>query len=206
MLADVKILQTLPNRELTSGWAEAIKHGLILDKDLLTYFEENRESILSIDNEFTVEFIKKSIAVKAGIVSKDEKETLGLRMLLNYGHTIGHAIEVVTGYKRFLHGEAVSIGMMGAAYISNGMGILSQAEVDCQRKIIESIGLPTCYGQNVDIVAVNQAMRADKKISNRAIRWVLLNEIGSAVLRDDVPDELVQTALRDLMCVKPGNL
>ena len=198
VLADVQTLETLPQRELASGWAEAIKHGLILDRALLESFEKDRGAILALDREVTADVIRRSVAVKARVVSRDEKETLGVRVLLNYGHTIGHAIEAATGYGRFLHGEAVAVGMMGAAYISHGMEMLSEEEVQRQSDLLEAFGLPAGYGPEVDTVAVSDAMRSDKKTADGTIRWVLLDGIGSAVTRNDVPDELVQETLARL--------
>ena len=122
VLADVETLRTLPKRDITSGWAEAIKHGLILDKGLLTIFERQSELVKALKPEVATDVIRRSVAIKVDIVSQDEKETLGVRVLLNYGHTIGHAIEASAGYGELLHGEAVSIGMMGSAYIGNAMG------------------------------------------------------------------------------------
>jgi shikimate kinase/3-dehydroquinate synthase len=197
VLADVSTLQTLPRRELTSGWAEAIKHGLILDEGLLAAFESQRDAIQALEPEVATDIIRRSVAIKADVVSQDERETLGVRVLLNYGHTIGHALEAATGYGRFLHGEAVSIGMMGAAYISQAMGMLSTEEVERQRALLDSFGLPLSCG-GVDIAVVSEAMRSDKKTSGRAIRWVLLDGIGRAVTRNDVPPELVQDILRRL--------
>ena len=120
-----------------------------------------------------------------------------MRMLLNYGHTIGHGIEAATGYSRYLHGEAVSIGMMGAAYIGNGMGMMSDDEVERQRAVLEGFGLPLA-SPGVDLRKVAEAMRSDKKTSAGAIRWVLLDEIGKAVTRNDVAPELVQESMRRL--------
>ena len=122
VLSDVETLLCLPDREMRSGWAEAIKHGLIMDEGLLRRFEEEKEAILALDPAVATDVIRRSVAIKADVVSRDEKETLGLRVLLNYGHTIGHAIEAATGYGRFLHGEAVSLGMTAAAHISLGHG------------------------------------------------------------------------------------
>ena len=195
VLADLQALETLPERELASGWAEAIKHGLILDRGLLESFEKDRKAILTLDRDVTADVIRRSVAVKARVVSQDEKETLDVRVLLNYGHTIGHAIEAATGYGRFLHGEAVAVGMMGAAYISHGLGMLSEEDVRRQRDLFEAFGLPTGYGPEVDTAAVSEAMRSDKKTSGGMIGWVLLDGIGSAVTRNDVPNELVQETL-----------
>jgi shikimate kinase/3-dehydroquinate synthase len=197
VLADVTTLQTLPRRELTSGWAEAIKHGLIMDEALLSDFERHKEEVQRLDQDIATDIIRRSVAIKANVVSQDERETLGIRILLNYGHTIGHALEAATGYGSLLHGEAVSIGMMGAAYIAHAMGMLSAEEVERQRAVLESFDLPLSCGE-IDLEAVKQAMLSDKKTAGRAIRWVLLDGIGNAVTRNDVPPELVQDTLRRL--------
>lgn len=197
VLTDVQTLQTLPSRELASGWAEAIKHGLILDEALFNTFEEKREPILALERSVSTEVIRRSVAIKADVVSRDEKETLGLRVVLNYGHTIGHAIEAATAYGRFLHGEAVSIGMTCAANISEGMGLLSTAQVARQRMVLESFGLPVRCG-DIDLSAVSRAMSLDKKTSEGAIRWVLLDRIGHAITRNDVPAQLVEEVLSRL--------
>ena len=197
VLSDVSVLQTLPRRELNSGWAEAIKHGLILDEALLTTFEEGAEEIPELHQDITTEVVRRSVAIKADIVSRDERETLGIRVLLNYGHTIGHAIETATDYGRYLHGEAVSIGMMGAAYIGEAMGLMSPDEVDRQRNVLTSYGLPLgCTG--VDPDAIGEAMLTDKKIVAGAISWVLLDGIGNAITRIDVPPATVRDAVRRL--------
>ncbi len=197
VLVDVQVLEGLPARELASGWSEAIKHGLILDEELLDRFESRRERILGLDREATTDVVRRSVSIKADVVSQDEKETLGVRTLLNYGHTIGHAIETVTGYERFLHGEAVSIGMMGAAIVSHGMDMLSLDEVDRQRRVLESYGLPVALA-DVDTESVFQATSVDKKTSRGKTNWVLLDRIGHAVTRSDVPEQLVLGALREL--------
>ena len=197
VLSDVSTLRTLPARELTSGWAEAIKHGLILDDELLASFEDNPGEIQSLERDVATDVIRRSVAVKANIVSQDERETLGIRILLNYGHTIAHAIEASTGYGSFLHGEAVSIGMMGAGLIGNRLGLMSSGELDRQRSALEAYGLPLTAGE-LDLDAVRNAMLSDKKTSGKTIRWVLLDGIGNAVTRSDVSSELVQEALESL--------
>ena len=197
VLADVELLRSLPERERVSGWAEAIKHGLILDEGLLKKLEAGASAILSLDTEVTTEAVRRSVAIKAEVVSRDEKETLGLRLLLNYGHTIGHAIEAATGYERFLHGEAVSIGMMGAAAIATSMGLLSEDEVERQRSVLRAFDLPLT-SPGVDVAAVRETMSMDKKRSDGVQRWVLLDGIGHAVSRTDVPGEVVAEALTGL--------
>ena len=194
VLADVQTLETLPKRDLSSGWVEAIKHGLILDESLLSRFEEDRSDIVSLDRVLSTEVIRRSVAIKADVVSRDEKETLGVRVLLNYGHTIGHAIEAATGYGRFLHGEAVSVGMMGAALIGNELGLLSTEEVERHRSVLEAYGVPVAAG-DIDLDAVRRAMAVDKKTGDGALRWVLLDGIGHAMTRNDVPEELVDSVL-----------
>ena len=198
VLADVSTLRTLPDRELRSGWAEALKHGLIMDEDLLSTFEDQSADIQSLEPEIATDVIRRSMAIKANVVSQDERETLGIRVLLNYGHTIGHGIEAATGYGRFLHGEAVSIGMMGAANIGHALGHISGAEMERQRSALATYGLPL-EARGVDPKKVAEAMRSDKKTSAGAIRWVLLDGIGRATTRNDVPPDLIRTTLHSLM-------
>ena len=197
VLADAAVLRTLPERELNSGWAEAIKHGLILDAGLFEDFERHGEAVRSLDPATTIDIVKRSVAVKADVVSRDEKERLGLRVLLNYGHTVGHAIEAATGYTRYLHGEAVSIGMTAAARIGLELGMMSEDETERQRRVLEDFQLPvSLYG--VDTGALKEAMTLDKKTVGGAIRWVLLDGIGRAVTRGDVPGAVVDLALESL--------
>ena len=197
VLADVSALRTLPERELNSGWAEALKHGLIMDESLLSTFESQRESIRSLEPEIATDVIRRSMAIKAAVVSKDEKETLGIRVLLNYGHTIGHGLEAATGYSQYLHGEAVSVGMMGAAKIGCDVGLMSASDVERQRSVLADYGLPL-HARGVDPDRVLDAMRSDKKTAAGAIRWVLLDGIGSATTRNDVPPETVSAVLKNL--------
>ena len=170
VLDDVRTLQTLPERERISGWAEAIKHGLIADDGLLRSFEVEGEAIRSLDGAVTTEIIARSVAIKADVVSRDERETLGQRVLLNYGHTIAHALEAATGYEKYLHGEAVSIGMMGAAEVCRGLDMLTDADVDRQRRLLEAYGLPVRLDQTGLEGAISAAMALDKKTVGGAIR------------------------------------
>ena len=198
VLADVAVLKTLPERELNSGWAEAIKHGLILDAGLFEDFERRGEAVRSLDPATTIDIVRRSVAVKADVVSRDEKERLGLRVLLNYGHTVGHAIEAATGYTRYLHGEAVSIGMTAAARIGLELGMTSYDETIRQRRVLQAFGLPVSLDGGVDAGALRDAMTLDKKTVGGAIRWVLLEGIGRAVTRGDVPGAVVDVALESL--------
>ena len=198
VLEDASALATLPRREAAAGWAEAVKHGLILDEGLLRLLESGAERILDLDEATVTEAIRRSAAVKARVVSKDERETLGLRVLLNYGHTVGHAVEAAAGYGRYLHGEAVAVGMAAAAFIAREMGMLSEKEVARQRDAVDAYGLPSSV-EGVDRRAVREAMSVDKKTADGVIRWVLLERVGRATTRRDVPDALVDAAL-DRVC------
>jgi len=132
------------------------------------------------------------------MVTEDEREETGLRMTLNYGHTLAHAIESATAYGRFLHGEAVAVGMMLAAAISARLGLLPAEVVERQRALIERYKLPIrCEG--IDRARVLEAMTLDKKVRGKAVRWVLLEEIGRTVIRDDVPAEVVEEALAEVL-------
>ena len=201
VVADVALLSTLGKRELAEGWVEAIKHGLILDSGLFDVFEDHAEELLALAPEASTKVIRRSVDMKARVVSEDERETVGLRILLNYGHTIGHAVEAATAYGRYLHGEAVSVGMMGAARISQGMGMITEEVVRRQRRLLERFNLPI-EAPEVDPQAILQAMTLDKKTEGGSIKWVLLEGIGNAVVSRDVPYELVEQTVRGLL--EPG--
>ena len=198
VLADPQTLTTLGKRELSEGWAEAIKHGFIMDSDLVSTFEENASSLMTLEPELSTDVIRRSIAIKAEVVSSDERETLGRRVLLNYGHTIGHAIEASTSYGRFLHGEGVSIGMMGAAELSRRMGMIDDALVRRQADLLEMFDLPL-NASGVDMEQIFAAMTLDKKSAGGSIRWVLLEEVGKAVTRSGVPIDQVREVVKDLI-------
>ena len=199
VLADVQALTTLPERELTCGWAEVIKHGLVLDGELNTFLARNAKKLVKLNPEATTEVVRRSVAVKARIVSEDEKEQ-GRRILLNYGHTIGHGLEAATDYGRFLHGEAVAVGMVGAAMISHELGLLSPEVVKQHRDILRMFGLRISCS-DVDVKAVMKAMELDKKVKGKAVRWVLLEGIGQPVIRQDVPRQVVSKVLEELLGV-----
>ena len=197
VLADVESLESLPERERAAGWSEAIKHGLILNADLFQTFEDHSEAITNLDQPLTSDVVRRSMAVKADVVTRDERETLGLRILLNYGHTIGHGLETATEYGALLHGEAVAIGMTAAVRISRSMGLIGDEVVSRQDKVLKLYGLPTRI-PGADREAIRRAMGVDKKKTDGNIRWVLLEGIGYAVTRNDVPEELVQAAIAEV--------
>ncbi|PFG75045.1 3-dehydroquinate synthase [Tepidiforma thermophila] len=190
VVIDPLLLRTLPERQLRNGWAELLKHGFILDEPLVRDLEA-----ASVDGPplTSADLIARSVAIKAAIVSEDERES-GRRTLLNYGHTVGHAIEAVTGYQTYLHGEAVAIGMRAAGIIAVELGLLPSADFERQQALIRRFGLPET-APGLDPRAVFDATLVDKKVRAGAIRWVLLERIGQAVVRQGVPDALVHHAI-----------
>ncbi|MBE0610163.1 MAG: 3-dehydroquinate synthase [Dehalococcoidia bacterium] len=194
VVIDPLFLRTLPERHLRNGWAELLKHGLILDERLVRDLEKASQDgppLMSPD------LIARSVAIKAAVVSNDEREA-GRRTLLNYGHTIGHAIEAVTGYADYLHGEAVSVGMRAAGLISVELGLLSEDEFGRQQAMLRAFGLPES-APGVPVDAVLEATLLDKKVRAGSVRWVLLEGIGNAVTRDGVPDEVVRRAVETVL-------
>jgi len=212
VLVDCETLTTLSQRELTSGWAEVIKYGFILDKEFFEFLESNVSKLTKLEPKLLTRAIARSAAIKARVVSQDEKEREGKRIILNYGHTIAHGLETATRYRRFLHGEAVAIGMMGAARLSQRLGVLAADAVERQEALLQRFGLPiSLRAQTVDrrrgkkgsrrelgLVAITKAMEVDKKVKGKAIHWVLLEDIGRAVVRSDVPQQDVLAVLREL--------
>lgn len=197
VVMDVTALSTLPRRELTSGWAEVIKHAMVLAPDFLRFLELHVDRLRDLEAEATTEAVRRSASIKGRVVSEDEREH-GKRTVLNYGHTIAHGLEAAAGYERFLHGEAVAIGMMGAALLSQRLGLISEDIVLRQQRLLESFGLPTSCS-DVDPPSVVGAMELDKKVREKSVRWVLLGGIGTTVIRDDVPPQEVASVLRELM-------
>lgn len=194
VVADAALLRTLPNRELVSGWAEVIKHGLIMDLELLDWLEVEADALVGLEPEPSARVLRRSIALKAQVVGADERES-GLRMTLNYGHTTGHALEAVTAYQSLLHGEAVSAGMVAAAHMARELGLLTAEEEGRQNRLLKRYGLPL-RAPGVEVDAVLEAMSLDKKVSGKNLRWILLDGLGRTVIRDDVPMSLVREAVQ----------
>jgi 3-dehydroquinate synthase len=197
VVSDPSLLTTLPPRSLRDGFAEAIKHALILDPQMLDVLEEDAARLLAIESDLMVEFVARNAAIKASVVTQDEREG-GLRMILNFGHTTAHAIEAVTGYTKVMHGEADSVGMMVAAEIGRRMGITPASIGERQARIFERYSLPVRMS-GLDIDAVITAMAYDKKVASKTIRWILLEAEGKPVIRDDVPTDVVREVLQELL-------
>lgn len=189
VIADVGALDTLPERELRAGVAEVIKHAFALDADFVRWLEASLERVLARERGAVAYAVRRSCELKAEIVARDERES-GPRALLNFGHTFGHAIEAALGYGVWLHGEAVAAGMAMAAELSVRLGMLSAAERERLRRLLERAGLP-CTVPAIGPERLLAPMRADKKVRQGALRFVLLRAAGSAVIRDDVDHALL---------------
>ena len=192
VLADTLTLETLPDREYREGFAEVIKHAVIRDGTMLDDLDPAapRESLAPL--------IARNIAIKAAIVSADETERTGQRALLNFGHTVGHAIENVAGYGKFLHGEAISLGMATALEISQGKYGLSAADAGRVREKLQAYGLPVTMPPDLATDALLAAMRHDKKFSEGRIRYVVTPRLGEAFVADDVTEDDIRTAIDSL--------
>lgn len=187
VLADMRLLDTLPERELRAGLAEVIKHALLGDFDFFCWLETHYARLLARDHDALAYAVERCCRMKAAIVSLDEREH-GARALLNLGHTFGHAIEGELGYGTWLHGEAVAAGMVLAADLSHELGYLSVAEVARVAKLIHLVGLPT-HAPSLGVATWLQWMGHDKKVQNGQLRFVTLQALGQAVVSEEVPLE-----------------
>lgn len=208
IFADVNTLRSLPQREISAGWAEAIKCAMIFDPPLLQILRQESHELLDLTSSRLVEVIERCARHKISVVEQDEQES-GLRMVLNYGHTIGHALEASVGYGALLHGEAVAIGMTGAAKIAVQTTGLAQRVVEQQRETLTAFGLPTrlpgdLYGET-SVERILAAIALDKKVRNKSVRWILLDDIGRTRIDAGVPHELVRQVLSDLVSPPAGS-
>ena len=196
VFADIGVLGTLPERELKAGLMESVKAGIIRDRALVRFMEENVGAIVNRDAKALEKVIAASIRMKAGVVNKDERET-GLRMILNLGHTVGHALEQVTRYKALLHGEAVGWGMVAALSIARQRGTISGAQFDRLERLIHLYGpLPALKLRASKVVA---ATGADKKNMGGVRRFVLPLGIGDAGVVEDVTAAELEAAVRYML-------
>jgi 3-dehydroquinate synthase len=196
VIADTDVLSSLPEREFRAGIFEVIKCGIIRDPALFRYLEQNAEKVLQGNSNALMRIIASSVKVKADVVAADEKES-DLRRILNFGHTIGHALEAATGYRQLLHGEAVGLGMIAAAEIGVNIGVTPEAVAE------RIIGCVLQYGPlprvKADAGKVFRAIGADKKTVNARPHFVLIDKIGSTVIRNDVPDVVIKSAIRSVI-------
>ena len=187
VVIDVDTLKTLPQRDIRAGLIEVIKMGVIRDEPLFERVEENLEAILNLDDTTLIEIISQACVNKAEIVAKDEKES-GLRMVLNYGHTFGHALEAITHYNRYRHGEAVSIGMNCAAQLATNLRMFSETDFQRQRALLKRAKLPIAFPTDLTPEALCDAMYLDKKTLGGKLRLILPTRIGEVVIQNDVDD------------------
>ncbi|MBF0211399.1 MAG: 3-dehydroquinate synthase [Desulfamplus sp.] len=191
VICDPTLLKTLPNEEISNGFAEIVKHALIADAKMLNYIESNIDRALTLDSDVISNLVEESVRLKASVVERDEKEA-GERKKLNFGHTLGHALEKL---KPIGHGRAVSIGMAAAALFSLKKGLLNQSEVNRIKIALKSLHLPVDFkefGDNTNIIfdELLSAMSKDKKKDNDKISFVFLNGIGNAVVEKITFEEL----------------
>jgi len=193
---DLDVLQTLPEREVLTGLGEIVKYGVIYDAEFFNYLEKHTEDILQLKPEVMMHLITRSCEIKAAVVSADEKE-LGLRKILNFGHTVAHAIETETNYSCYNHGEAVAMGMVAAGQISVDMGMCDRKLLDRLIRLMEALHLPLkAEGCQIDKMMVD--IMHDKKAVNGRVDWVLAQELGAVCIRKDVPAEMVRRAMQSV--------
>ena len=178
VVIDMKTLRTLPEREFAAGMAEVIKHGIIQDAGYFGFLEEEMDSLMRLDAEAVETAVAGSCRIKAAVVEQDERED-DRRAILNFGHTVGHALESFTAYERFLHGEAVAIGMIQAATLSAGRGLLSDAELERIEALVRRAGLPWQIPDDIALEDLVAGMALDKKSHAGKIKFVLCEGIGS---------------------------
>jgi 3-dehydroquinate synthase len=189
---DVQVLNTLDPREVRAGLAEVIKYGVIRDGDFFSYLEEHLEQILALEQDLLSYVIQKSCGIKAAIVAEDEREK-GVRAFLNFGHTIGHALEALTSYRIYRHGEAVAVGMVAAAQIAVGRGLLKEDDKNRLEKLLKRAGLPTTV--TIPAVEIIDTLPRDKKARRGRPHFVLPLALGKVDLFEDVEKDEILAAI-----------
>jgi 3-dehydroquinate synthase len=195
VIADTDVLATLPDRELKSGLAEVIKYGCVWDPLLFEWYDRNIPKLLARDADALTYAIGRSCEIKATVVARDERER-ELRAILNFGHTFGHAIEAATGYEKYLHGEAVGLGMLMAADLSLRLGMIDAALKERLRDILARTGLPT-EAPRIGAARAFELMQMDKKVLAGAVRLVLLEKLGRAIITAQYPNVALNATLTE---------
>lgn len=193
--SDVAVLSTLTERQIRNGLAEAVKYGVIIDRRLFEYLEKNHKRLLDSDPRSLEYVVQRCSRIKAQVVSRDERETKGLRTILNFGHTIGHAIEAASDYSHYQHGEAVALGMRVAAELSWRMGLFSAQSVLRLEKLLNQIGLPTRI-RKVGIGPILKKMAHDKKFKGGRNRFVVAVSIGQVKVMEEIPAQLINESIQ----------
>lgn len=194
VLIDAACLETLDPRDVRAGLAESVKHGIIRDADFFAFHRDNADAILQLDTQVMSELIERNCRIKADVVAADERES-GVRALLNFGHTVGHAVETLGGYEAYRHGEGVAIGMIAAMQIATGRGLTSEEQRQAVQQTLELLNLPVAVEGKLPVDECLRVMRVDKKVQHGQIRFVLPRGIGQADVFDDVTDDEIADAL-----------
>lgn len=195
--ADLTVLATLPKREMICGLAEIVKYGVIRDADLFAFVEDKLDQIFAFDSAVLESIVHRCCEIKAEIVAKDERET-GLRMILNFGHTIGHALEAATNYTRFNHGEAVLLGMLAETKMAVEMKLISTSEFDRIRTLISNIW-PAKDLNKIDSAAILQCISRDKKVLDGQLRFVLPKQIGEGGITDGPKADTIEAGIQFIL-------
>jgi 3-dehydroquinate synthase len=197
VLIDPETLRTLPEREYRSGLAEIVKTGAALDAELFRALEAGVDALRRRDASLLESVVATCCAAKARIVERDEREETGLRMVLNYGHTVGHALEALSGYRRWTHGEAVAIGMAAAGRLAVRMGWVGGDVAARQDALLQAVGLPTRFS-GIDPREIVDALRHDKKARDGRVPFILMRGMGRAEACNEVPMDTVLEVLREI--------
>ncbi len=198
VLSDTSSLLTLPPREVRCGAAELIKYGAIMDLPLLEQLERERDQLLRLEEGATLRAVFRAAELKAGVVARDERELSGLRALLNFGHTLGHAVEAAMEYRGFSHGESVAIGMAGEIRLAEALGMVTRDTVQRLESIIAGYGLPTRL-EGISRKTLIGLMAHDKKVAARRLRFALPEKLGKGAVVSDPPGDAIEEALKGVV-------
>jgi 3-dehydroquinate synthase len=195
VFSDVSLLKTLPEKEFISGLAEVIKYGIIKSPDIFSYIEKNYTKILKHDKKSLQYIVHECSLIKARIVEKDERDDKNIRVVLNLGHTIGHAIETATNYsKSYNHGQAVALGILSSVYIARKTGLLAETDSRRIKNVIKNTGLPVKL-KSVSLKNILSSQSHDKKFIHGKNRFVLPVKIGKVIVKEDIPEALIRLSL-----------
>ena len=198
VFSDTSLLRTLDKRQIRNGLAEAVKYGVIRDKKLFDYIEKNYKQILSLKGKAMTKIVLRCSQIKADVVASDERETKGKRTILNFGHTVGHAIEAASQYSRYGHGEAVALGMRVASRIACRMGLFNKNESLRIERLLSNIGLPTQI-KGVKLASILKAVAHDKKFHSKENRFVLPIQIGKVEVVKNIPQEIIRGSIESCL-------
>lgn len=197
VFADIAVLKTLPRRELGCGLAETVKHAVIRDGEFFEHLKNHADQIMNLEPELMTDLVVRNCRIKAAVVSADEFES-GLRGILNLGHTIGHTIETVCADRDVHHGEAVSLGMVAAARLAAERGLLKAETIERITSLLNKLNLPTSVNEELPVDKLYEAMKQDKKVKAGKIRFVLPTSLGSCAFVDDISEDDIKNAIKEL--------